>query len=108
MQLAVAFGHTHCGDDAAVYAAQTQAVLAPGRLQAKSDAPDAPMGPGIPALPYCEICLLTSLAGSGVPATAPGLSPPLVAEVATVPPRVETAPRPYPLHPLQARAPPHA
>jgi hypothetical protein len=106
MQLALAFGHTHRGDGAAVFAA-AQTGVASGRLQAKSDAPDMPMGPA-PAFHYCEICLLTSLAGSGVPATAPSVSPPLVAEVLTLPPRVEAVPRPYPLHPLQARAPPHA
>jgi hypothetical protein len=108
MQFAVAFGHSHRDDGAAVVAAQAQTIAAPGRLQAKSDAPGVPIGPAVPAFHYCEICLLTSLAGSGVPATAPSVSPPLVAEVLTVPRRVEAAPRPYPLHSVQARAPPHA
>jgi hypothetical protein len=108
MQFAVAFGHTHRGDGAAAFAAQAETVIAPGRLQAKSNAPDVPMGPALPAFHYCEICLLTSLTGSSVPATAPFLSRPLVAEVLTFPRQVETAPRPYPLHSLQARAPPHA
>ena len=107
MQLVLAFGHTHCGNGAAVFAAQAHSVIA-GRLQAKSAAPAVPIGPALPAFHYCEICLVTSLAGSGVPATAPSLSLPLAAEVPTVPRRVEAAPRPYPLHPLQARAPPRA
>jgi hypothetical protein len=108
MQLALAFGHTHCGKGAAVFAAQAHSVAAPGRLQAKPAAPDVPIGPAQPAFHYCEICLVTNLAGSGIPATAPSLSLPLVAEVLTFLPNVEGAPRPYPLHPLQARAPPHA
>jgi hypothetical protein len=108
MQLTLAFGHTHRGDGAAVFAAQTQTVIPPGRLQTKSAAPDVPMGPALPAFHYCEICLLTSVAGSGVPATAPSLSLPPIASVPTFLPRVEAAPRPYSLHPLQARAPPHA
>jgi hypothetical protein len=108
MQLVLAFGHTHRGDGAAAFAAQAQTMLFPGRLQAKSAAPDVPMGPALPAFHYCEICLLTSLTGSVVPATAPSLSLPLVAEVQTFLPRVEAAPRPYPLHSLQARAPPQA
>ena len=108
MQLALAFGHTHRGDGVAVSAAHAQTVIPHGRLQAKSAAPDVPMGPALPAFHYCEICLLTSLAGSGVPATAPSLAVPLFAEVPTFPRRVEAAPRPYQLHPLQARAPPHA
>jgi hypothetical protein len=107
MQLVLAFGHTHCGNGAATFGTQAHSVIA-GRLQAKSAAPDVPMGPAPPAFHYCEICLVSSLAGSGIPATAPSLSLPLVAEVLTLPPRVEGAPRPYPLHPLQARAPPHA
>jgi hypothetical protein len=106
MQLALAFGHTHCGNGAAAFAAQAHSVA--GRLQAKSAAPDVPMGPALPAFHYCEICLVTSLAGSGVPAVAPSLTLPLAAEVLTVPRRVEAAVRPYPLHPLQARAPPQA
>jgi hypothetical protein len=108
MQFAVAFGHTHRGDGSEVVGAQVKTVIALGRLQAKSDAPDAPIGPALPASHNCEICLLTSLAGSGVPATAPSLSIPLVAEVLTFPREVETSPRPYPLHSLQARAPPQA
>jgi hypothetical protein len=107
LQLALAFGHTHCGNGGAVFAAQAHSVIA-GRLQAKSAAPDVPMGPALPAFHYCEICLVTSLAGSGVPATAPSLTLPVVAEVLTVPRRFEAAPHPYPLHPLQARAPPQA
>ena len=107
MQFALAFGHTHCGNGAAAFAAQGHSVIA-GRLQAKSAAPEVPIGPALPALHYCEICLVTSLAGSGVPATAPRLALPLVAEVPTVPREVEAAVRPYPLHPLQARAPPQA
>jgi hypothetical protein len=108
MQLAVAFGHTHCGKGAAVFAVQAHSVVVPGRLQAKSAAPDVPMGPALPAFHYCEICLVSSLAGSGIPATAPCLSLPLLAEVQTFLPSVEGAPRPYPLQPLQARAPPNA
>jgi hypothetical protein len=77
-------------------------------LQVKSAAPEAPIGPALPTFHYCEICLLTSVAGSGVPATAPSLALPPIALVTTFPPRVEVAARPYPLHPLQARAPPHA
>ena len=108
MQLTLAFGHTHRGDGAAAFAAQAQTVIPPGRLQAKSAAPDVPTGPALPAFHYCEICLVTNLAGSGVPATAPSLALPPIALVPTFPPRVEAAPRPYALHPLQARAPPHA
>jgi len=107
MQLAVAFGHTHCGNGAAAFAAQGHSVIA-GHLQAKSAAPEVPIGPALPALHYCEICLLTSIAGSGVPATAPSLALPRIAEVLSFPPRVEAAPRHHALHPLQARAPPHA
>jgi hypothetical protein len=107
LQLALAFGHTHCGNGAAAFGAQAHSVI-PGPLQAKSATPDVPIGPAVPAFHYCEICLVTSLAGSGVPASAPSLSLPLAAEALTVPRWVEAAPRPYPLHPLQARAPPPA